>query len=362
MHWELVPARIPHSRAEWEAASPDAWDVALTPVGEQKLLQSPLHTAAKLKPSTDYRLKVLRSCDRVYFASAAATAVLRHNWYLQRRVRPRCPHFANAPVPQRWADAADRNARLTCLYFRAWTLDLTRATSQVPHLSQLLGSNETWEDALREWLLRLPCAETKRHVGNFLSVYRVRPSAEADANSDDDGVDEPFTLCPADVAAALRTQFPAQKASSSKAANDDRAIRSESAMNTADQLWQAPARPQRSSGDSGASTPYSALDLKAMQQAARKRFNAGPAVASPEPSSVTVHPCQASAAAVRTWAAALSHAPCNPEQRAFCELVAARVETELAAGASATGSGLVASEPLRWVLYTVVLEQESLTH
>ena len=351
MHWELVPARIPHSRAEWEAASPDAWDVALTPVGEQKLLQSPLHTAAKLKPSTDYRLKVLRSCDRVYFASAAATAVLRHNWYLQRRVRPRCPHFANAPVPQRWADAADRNARLTCLYFRAWTLDLTRATSQVPHLSQLLGSNETWEDALREWLLRLPCAETKRHVGNFLSVYRVRPSAEADANSDDDGVDEPFTLCPADVAAALRTQFPAQKASSSKAANDDRAIRSESAMNTADQLWQAPARPQRSSGDSGASTPYSALDLKAMQQAARKRFNAGPAVASPEPSSVTVHPCQASAAAVRTWAAALSHAPCNPEQRAFCELVAARVETELAAGASATGSGLVASEPLRWVLH-----------
>ncbi|CAL1133333.1 unnamed protein product, partial [Cladocopium goreaui] len=168
MHWELVPARIPHSRAEWEAASPDAWDVALTPVGEQKLLQSPLHTAAKLKPSTDYRLKVLRSRDRVYFASAAATA--------------------------------------------------------------------------------------------------------------------------------------------------------------------APARPQRSSGDSGASTPYSALDLKAMQQAARKRFNAGPAVASPEPSSVTVHPCQASAAAVRTWAAALSHAPCNPEQRAFCELVAARVETELAAG------------------------------
>ena len=181
-----------------------------------------------------------------------------------------------------------------------------------------------------------------------MSVYRVRPSAEADANSDDDGVDEPFTLCPADVAAALRTQFPAQKASSSKAANDDRAIRSESAMNTADQLWQAPARPQRSSG---ASTPYSALDPKAMQQAARKRFNAGPAVASPEPSSVTVHPCQASAAAVRTWAAALSHAPCNPEQRAFCELVAARVETELAAGASATGSGLVASEPLRWVLH-----------
>ena len=347
MHWELVPARIPHSRAEWEAANPDAWDVALTPVGEQKLRSSPLQAAAKLKPSTDYRLKVVRSRDRVCFASTAATAVLRHNWYLQRRVRPRCPHFANAPVPQRWTEKADRNARLTCVYFRAWTLDMTRATSQVPHLSQLLGPHETWEDALREWLLRLPCAETKRHVGNFLSVYRVRPTAEADVNSDDDGVDEPFTLRPADVAAALRTQFPAQKASSSKAANDDRANRIESAMNTADGLWQAPAllhrRPE-------ASTRYCALDPKAIQQAARKPIDAG-AVASPVPSCVAARPCPASVADVRTWAAALPHAPCNAEQRAFCELVAARVETELAASTSTAGCSLVESEPLRWVLH-----------
>ena len=158
MHWELVPARIPHSRAEWEAATPEAWDVALTPAGAQKLLAGPLHAAAKLKPSTDYRLKVFPSGDRVYFAATAATATLRHNWYLQRRARPRCPHFANAPVPQRWADKADGNARLTCVYFRAWTLDMTRATVHVPHLSHLLGANDSWEDALREWLLRLTSA------------------------------------------------------------------------------------------------------------------------------------------------------------------------------------------------------------
>ena len=225
---------------------------------------------------------------------------------------------------------------------------MTRATSQVPHLSQLLGPHETWEDALREWLLWLPCAETKRHVGNFLSVYRVRPTAEADANSDDDGVDEPFTLCPADVAAALRTQFPAQKASSSKAANDDQANRVESAMNTADGLWQAPALAQRRSE---ASTRYCALDPKAMQQAARKRIDAGAAVASPVPSCVAARPGRASVADVRTWAAALPHAPCNAEQRAFCQLVAARVETELATSASDAGCGLVPSEPLRWVLH-----------
>ena len=173
---------------------------------------------------------------------------------------------------------------------------MTRATSQVPHLSQLLGANETWEDALREWLLRLPCAETKRHVGNFLSVYRVRPSAEADANSGDDGMDEPFTLRPADVAAVLRTQFPAQKASSSKAAKDDRVNHVESAMNTADGLWQASALPQKRPE---ASTRYCALDPKTMQAAARKQINAGAAVASPVPSCVAALPCQASVADVR---------------------------------------------------------------
>jgi hypothetical protein len=51
------------------------------------------------------------------------------------------------------------------------------------------------------------------------------------------------------------------------------------------------------------------------------------------------------------WAAALPHAPCNAEQRAFCELVAARVQTELAASTSTAGCGLVESEPLRWVLH-----------
>ena len=97
--------------------------------------------------------------NRKGFAATAATATLRHNWYLQGRARPRCPHFANASVPQRWSQNGSRNARLTCVYFRAWTLDMSRATMQVPHLSNLCNANETWEDALREWLLRLPCAD-----------------------------------------------------------------------------------------------------------------------------------------------------------------------------------------------------------
>ena len=89
------------------------------------------------------------------------------------------------------------------------------------------GQQESWEDALRRWLRRLPCAETKRHVGNFLSVYRVRPSAEADGNSDDDGADEPFVLAPEQLPGALRTQLPAHSHRSGPAHNDDRAHRVE---------------------------------------------------------------------------------------------------------------------------------------
>ena len=115
-------------------------------------------------------------------------------------------HFATAPVPQGFAEDAERNAQLMQAYFRAWTLDATRATFSVPYIGHLRGQCGTWEEALRQWLLQLPSAETKRYVGNFLSVYRVRPAAEADANSDDDDVDEPFQLEPAALANALRTQ------------------------------------------------------------------------------------------------------------------------------------------------------------
>ena len=197
MYWEIVPTRVPYCRAEWDAAPVTAWDVRLTPAGHHKLLATPVDAPARLRPGAHYTVCLDPSSDRILFSAAGATASLRRNWYLQRRRRPKCPHFAESPVPKGFAENAEGNARLTQVYFRAWTLNATQATDSIPFLGHLRGENESWEASLRRWLRRLPCAETKRHVGNFLSVYRVRPSAEADGNSDDDGADEPFVLTPA---------------------------------------------------------------------------------------------------------------------------------------------------------------------
>jgi hypothetical protein len=70
----------------------------------------------------------------------------------------------------------------------------------------LKAPEETWVDALRMWLTHLPCEETKQYVGNFLSVYRVRPSGVEDANSEDRGVDEPLLVTPT-LPTALQTSF-----------------------------------------------------------------------------------------------------------------------------------------------------------
>ena len=75
-------------------------------------------------------------------------------------------------------------------YFRAWTLDKKRGTEVVPHIRQLRSAEVSWEESLRKWLLELPCQETKRYVGNFLAVYRVRPETEAENSDDEDDTDE----------------------------------------------------------------------------------------------------------------------------------------------------------------------------
>ena len=60
----------------------------------------------------------------------------------------------------------------------------------MPLASRLRGVNEAWDEALRRWLRVINCEETMRHVGNFLSVHRVRPSED----SDDDDADTALAL------------------------------------------------------------------------------------------------------------------------------------------------------------------------
>ena len=107
----------------------------------------------------------------------------------------------------------------------------------MPYLGRLRGADETWAESLRAWLLRVPSAETKRYVGNFLSVYRVRPAADGDNNSDDEDADNYIDLQPAQVLEALKTPTPAHKKNASKWSNDARSGSVDAAMAQADRLW-----------------------------------------------------------------------------------------------------------------------------
>lgn len=96
---------------------------------------------------------------------------MRHMWRLQRKLRPQCPHMGHSPVPNRAGEDTESNAKLT--YFRPWTLDKRRGSAEVPYIKQLRELDETWDKSFRQWLLRFPCEETKRYVGNFVAVYTV---------------------------------------------------------------------------------------------------------------------------------------------------------------------------------------------
>ena len=160
-------------------------DVTVTAAGQAKLEKLGEDATVKLRPGKDYKLKPTCKNGRVQYAAQSGT-LLQHGWYLQQRPRPHVPCFSHCPVPARLDENVNENARLTLAYFRAWTLDSKRGTDAVPHVQTLRGVDESWEQALRRWLRRLPCEETKQYIGNFMSVYRVRPAVDGQENSDDD--------------------------------------------------------------------------------------------------------------------------------------------------------------------------------
>ena len=86
-----------------------------------------------------------------------------------------------------------------------------------------------------------------QYVGNFLSVYRVRPTNVEDGNSDDSGVDEALVVTPATLPVAMQTSFrqTGKQAENSKrgaaAAMDDPLLASyQEAAKQAEAAWQAP--------------------------------------------------------------------------------------------------------------------------
>ena len=356
-YWQVTPTRVPYTRAEWENSTAEAWDVSVTEEGRSFLQTLPPNTPARLKPGKHYQVSLKPSADCLLFATGPATTALRHDWYLARRPRPRCPHFAQAPVPHYLAEDVEKNARLISVYFRAWTLNYRHATPHVPYLGDLKATDATWEHALRTWLRRLPCMETKRYVGNFLSVYRVRPTGEEDGNSDDDAIDEPLKLnTEKDLDMALRTLLPAYQQKVTKTENDATAGRIAESLSRVDALWKTP-RPPANTGPASPAA-YCDLDSAAALKATRKRGQ--PNVYDPnrvEASNPSIQ-CtrnESTPEAVERWLNSLqATSTCNEEQRHFCSRVATRVKAELSQESSdlhGVGNPVQDNLPLRWVLH-----------
>ena len=120
--WRIAVPRVPIPRREWESEEAASWDVELTHAGVTLINdQTEEDKELQLKPGLHYQLSLKPSADRILLEAGTATEILRHRCYLQRRMRPCCPHFETSPVPVHKADAAETNARLTLTYFRAWT-------------------------------------------------------------------------------------------------------------------------------------------------------------------------------------------------------------------------------------------------
>ncbi|MCV6602059.1 MAG: hypothetical protein OIF54_10965, partial [Cohaesibacter sp.] len=203
---------------------------------------------------------------------------------------------------------------------------------------------------MRRWATCLPCQETKQYLGNFLSVYRVRPAADANENSDDENADEPLELSADMLSAALQTQEPFQTTTKTTPQGSTQSIISASGFQLAETTWSKSATKTAAAMER---TGYEELDPKALQRAARvtkvPKPQNPPVSKGQSPPCTTATTCatESRAQKVLAWAESLPKALCNPEQRQFCSIVAARVAAELRGEPNA----LAMNDPLRWVLH-----------
>ena len=346
MYWDVVPMKMPQTRSDWTSQPSTHWDVEVTATGTAKLAAAKSDTAnVRLLPGVDFKRKEKQeTSNKVFFGGNGGNA-LRHGWFLQRRLRPLCPHLATSPTPSKWGDDAEHNAKLTMAYFRAWTLDKKRGNEVVPHIRQLRSAEVSWEQSLRIWLLNLPCEETKRYVGNFLAVYRVRPEMEAENSDDEDDTDDLFVSA-AKLPEACNTHIAKAEEQSGKGKGKWSCHRTlvVEAIQRAELYWKASARHCRD-----VPNPYAEADdgriLKGLRR--KKKDNVRPmeseAPATPEVTSEIIDLAKIRDR-VAEWVKDVKER-CNAEQASFCKTIAQQALAQLRGEEAAT------NEPLRWALH-----------
>ena len=346
VYWECMPMRAPTTRGEWKEQRSSQWDVTLTKKGEAKIAAAATdETPVRLLAGVDFeRLPKTEKSKKVFFDSSAGR-VLQHGWYLCQRLRPLCPHMASAPVPSKWGDDVERNAKLTLTYFKAWTLNKKRDSDAVPYVRRLREPQETWEDALRHWLLRLPCEETKRYVGNFLSVYRVRPDNEGENSDDEDDATE-LVVTPEKLVEACQTQVPLMEGESKKGKWASHRNLIVEAMEQANRYWK-----ESASGQRPRVNPWEGADSKTLLKGVRRktveadrRQRHCDLVVEPHVQHKVVDIASKSKE-IKGWAAGTARAGCNAKQADVCNMVAQQIVREMPLEAGET------AEPLRWAVH-----------
>ena len=171
----------------------------LTKEGEERLkynAQFPA-LAEDLTPGVHYVVKEDGGEDWVPYPDTPGCAHLRHTWVLKRNRRPKAPTFFGAPLPRGCLGEAERSARIVMTYFHPWTLRQDFADKHVVFAGDLRGEAATWNAAMTAWLDgNVQTEESARYVGNFMSVYRVRPQ---DADGTEERSDEDVSDVELDV-------------------------------------------------------------------------------------------------------------------------------------------------------------------
>ena len=102
-------------------------------------------------------------------------------------------------------------ALIVMSYFRPWTLRKEDGCDEVPYAGEVRSVGLTWQEALSVWCDGgIMSAEIKPYVGNFLSVYRVRPQDNdegEDRHSSDVASDEGLEVSNIELRSALETRI-----------------------------------------------------------------------------------------------------------------------------------------------------------
>ena len=345
--WELEPLRIPRTRSEWQQLRGTHSDVTLTARGAAKFGTAEADNCkVRLLPGVDFRrAQGAESRNKAYYPSSAGNALC-HAWCLRRKARPQCPQMASAPVPNRTGEDTESNAKMTMTYFRAWTLDKKRSGDKVRYIKHLREPGTTWDRSLRRWLLQLPCAETKQYVGNFLSVYRVRPDTELD-NSDNEDDNEDLVVTEELLGVACQTHVAVEEDNHKESKWSTHRRLLVDALQRAEQHWGGRGVSKSVPGEVG--NPYATMDTKGIVKGLHRAAEApaGNATQTKLEPSVTRRPgrLQETLAAIDRWSSTVADGKCNRKQAELCQRVAQQVRAELLAEDGAS------PQPLRWVVH-----------